>query len=78
MKSSLPFDIRNGQSVPWKDSFLIVGGYSYDKGDYLDSILYYNPQTDAWDLMNQRMKKTRQRFTAFSVPKDFGSCVTNS
>lgn len=31
IKISLPFDISGGETVQWKESFLILGGYSIDK-----------------------------------------------
>ena len=70
-KQSLPFDIELGASVPFKDSFLIVGG---DSGDYLDTIYYYNPNTDQWELMEQMLKYEREYLAAFMVPDSYANC----
>ena len=71
---SLPIDIHWGSSVPYRDSFLIVGGNSYDVGDYLDTVYYYNPTFDQWDLLDQRMSLPQERLAAFLVPDDYADC----
>ncbi len=50
-KQSLPIDIRHAASVPFQDSFLIVVGNSYYQG-YLNTVYYYNPESERWQLMN--------------------------
>ncbi len=72
-KQSLPTTIQDGASVPFKSGFLIVGGFS-SVGGYLDTIYYYNPNVDQWELMEQRMIYERDRFAAFLVPDDFALC----
>ncbi len=72
-KQNLPFDIYRGASVPFQDGFLIVGGESDSQG-YLDTIYYYNPTLDQWDLLDQRMKDKRETFTAFLVPDYYANC----
>ena len=42
-KPSLPYDIHYGDSVPFQNSFLIVGGKSLSVSYYLDTIYYFNP-----------------------------------
>ena len=40
------FDIVGAASVPYKNSFLMVGGYSYEvDGDYIDLVHYYDPES---------------------------------
>lgn len=73
-KHSLPLDIYYAASVPFKDSFLIVGGHHYNANDYLKSIYYYNPATDKWDFLRD-MSRSREEFTAFMVPDSFANCV---
>ena len=73
-KQYLPIDINKGVSVPYKDSFLIVGGFSSDVSEYLDTVYYYNPTLDQWELMNQRMTRGREYFAAFLVPDYYAGC----
>ncbi len=73
-KQSMPSDIAFGASVPFEDSFLIVGGYSYATAQELDTIYYYNPNTNEWELLSQHLKEMRRKFTAFMVPDTFGNC----
>ena len=72
-KQSLPVDIAWGASVPYKDSFLIVGGKS-DLYSYLDTISYYNPTLDEWELVGQ-MDYEREYVAAFMVPDSYANCV---
>ena len=71
-KLSLPIDIYYGASVPFKDSFLIVGGYSQDLS-YLDSVYYYNPNVDQWELM-KTMDYGKVFSASFMVPDSFANC----
>ena len=74
-KQSLPFDIRYGASVPFQDSFLIVGGFSIGELEgYLQTVYYYDPNLDQWILI-ERMDFARERFTAFMVPDSFANCI---
>ena len=43
-KANLPYRMSNGASVPFKDSFLIVGGQQNSTGKS-DLLWYYNPLT---------------------------------
>ena len=62
----------SGESVPFRNSFLIVGGY---KGkNYLDMIYEFDLDTDNWKLKPQRLKKGRLFFTAFLIPDDIAGC----
>ena len=74
-KQSLPHDLRLADSVPYKDSFLIVGGdEDYDTNDELDTILYYNPTLDEWENLGQ-LSVARSRNAAFMVPDSYAGCV---
>ena len=72
-KQDLPVDLAWGASVPYQDSFLIVGGDSDLEDDYLDTIYYYNPSLDQWELMENMIMK-RRILTAFMVPDSFANC----
>ena len=71
-KANLPREIKEGTSVPYQDSFLIVGGWSVNRA--LNSIYYYNPSLDEWELLDQRMDFIRENFAAFTVPDSFANC----
>ena len=68
----LPNPIAFGESVPFRNSFLIVGG---SKGyRYFDVIYEYNPENKDWMQRPQRLKKERISFTAFLIPDDVAGC----
>ena len=71
-KQSLPYDIAYGASVPFRDSFLIVGGDSSVDGG-LDTLYYYNPEIDRWELI-KTMNYERRDLAAFMVPDSFANC----
>ena len=77
-RSDLPFDIDSGCSVPFQTSFLIVGGYSIDGGSgysgYLDTIFFYDPNVDQWQILDQTLATEKDSFTAFMVPDYFANC----
>ena len=70
-KASLPVDFFYSSSVPYQDSFLIVGGRSYSFGDDLDTIFKYNADLDQWDQFQQTLRYARYDFAAFLVPDSF-------
>ena len=47
------------------DTFLIVGGF-YD-ASAIDTIYYYNPTVDAWELKEQTLDDSRGWMAAFMV-----------
>ena len=67
-----PSELGQGRSVPFGDTFLVVGGLS---SSYHDTIYKYNIETEGWDLMPQRLKDTRDQLTAFFVPDDYITCT---
>ncbi len=71
-KQSLPYDIGFGASVPFQNSFLIVGGDAQFRG-YLDTVFYYNPDLDEWELI-KTMDYTRRVFAGFMVPDLYANC----
>ncbi len=73
-RPEMPINIHEGMSVPYKDSFLIVGGYSTQvRSDHLDTIYYYNPMSDEFELLGHMMDK-RETFAAFMVPDHYANC----
>ena len=73
-KQSLPFDISYAASVPFKDSFLIVGGKSQDLGSDLRTVYYYNASVDDWQVMEETMRYERFALAAFLVPDYYANC----
>ncbi len=73
-KQSLPYDIDLAACVPYKDSFLMVGGYSSDRDDFQRTIYYYDPTEEGWDLLVERMEFPGDRFAGFLVPDSFANC----
>ena len=69
-RASLPQDVHYGASVPYQDSFLIVGG---NTGSTLETIYYYNPTFDRWDLLYE-MNLGRENLAAFLVPDSYANC----
>ena len=72
---NLPVEIRDGASVPFEDSFLIVGGYSSNGGGYLDTIHYFNPLLQKWETRDETMKDGRYLLAAFMVPNSYSNCL---
>lgn len=69
----MPKAINYGESVQYSNGFLIVGGFSATDGADLDSVYYFNPDTETFDLM-ATMSAARNRATAFLVPDSLVSC----
>ncbi len=74
-KAGMPKEIYLGASVPYQDSFLIVGGYNkFSQDDYLSSIYYYDPINDEWDRLMERLTYKRREFAAFLIPDSYANC----
>ena len=70
----LPFKLEDGESVPFEDSFLIVGGEEMPY-NYVDSILFFNPIFQEWEQRNETMKRIRTEFATFMVPNSYANCL---
>ena len=54
------FDIVGAASVPYKNSFLMVGGYSYEvDGDYVDLVHYYDPESSSIIPLEGRLESKK-------------------
>ena len=73
-KANLPKQIHLAASVPYLDSFLIVGGAKNFNEEFYDSIFYYNPSNNDWDLLEQTLMFGRDQLAAFLVPDSFNPC----
>ena len=72
--NDLPFALKGAASVPYNDSFLLVGGYDYHTG-YLDTILQYIPESDSWVEMPSKLETPRRGPTVIPVKLSiFPSC----
>ena len=73
--NNLPYPIEAAASVPYKDSFLLVGGYLYDTDEVLDTIIKYNPEDDSWLEMPAKLQTPRYWHTVIPVKQSiFNSC----
>ena len=67
--------IYNAESVPFEDSFLLVGGYDYLQSDYLDTILQYVPANDTWLELPTKLSNPRADHVVIPVKRSvFPSC----
>ena len=72
-KADLPVDIFSASTLPYDNSILAFGGYSLSLGA-LDTIYYYNPDVDEWQLFSH-MNDKRNSFPVFYVPDSYGNCI---
>ena len=68
----LPNVIYHGESVQYKNTFLIVGGW--DGSNRFDSIYEYDIRTNQWIKRSEKLKRARLAFTAFLVPDEVAQC----
>jgi len=71
-KAPLPYDIYEVSTLPYGNSILAFGGYSYTAYN-LDTIYYYNPEVDEWQLLSH-MNKKRHLFPVLFVPDSYANC----
>lgn len=69
----LPYNMYGGESVPFMDTFLIVGGSVYG-GGLLNTVLEYDPVNIAWINRTETMDDARRHFAAFMVPDGYVTC----
>ena len=66
--NSLPIPKWGMASVPYGDTFLLVGGYNENSGDYLETIYVFEPFSETFNLVQGvRLKTARRLHTAFFV-----------
>src|SRR5208282_914983 len=59
--------LEGGASVPYEDTFVIVGGSIFGT-DYKRSIYVYVIETGSWSMLPQELSIARPLFAAFFVP----------
>ena len=62
-------------TVPYRDSFLVVGGYTQGYRVPTDEIYFLNGTSMAWELMPHKMSQPRVGFYAALVPDEFVECI---
>ncbi len=73
-KQSLPVSQSRATSVQYGDTFLVVGGQISASAE-LDTVYMYNPATEGWTLMPNRMRKSKHGVAAMIMkPGDFQPC----
>ena len=70
----LPHGIYYAASVPFRESFLIVGGYRSGVG-HLDTIYEFDVENESWILRDEKMSEEKGYVTAMVVNAgDFPQC----
>ena len=73
--NDLPRGIYNAESVPFGDSFLLVGGYDSFEFELLDTFLQYIPANDSWVEMPAKLRTPRADHVVIPVKRSiFPSC----
>ncbi len=67
----LPQPLNSMASVPYGDTFLLVGGYS---GRFLNTIYQYDPTTGDWILRPERLSGNRERVGAVIAGPPVADC----
>ena len=68
--TDLPYEIASGVTLPYKDSFVIIGGHDTDYTN-TKSILFYDNLSNKWEILDVELEIGRADFTAFYVPDYF-------
>ena len=71
--SNLAIPISDAASVQYKDTFLLVGGKT--SGADLDTIYMYEPDTDTWRELEERLPEAKNDPVAMTVSRSmFTEC----
>ena len=72
----LPYGIFDAVAVPYKNTFLIVGGReaSGNNNYYHNTILEFDAGTGDWITRSEQMSQERGIMAAFLVPDDAVNC----
>ena len=58
--NDLPFELNGADSVPYEDTFALVGGLNDTSNTYSDAILLYKPTDDTWIVMEGALKTPKE------------------
>ena len=71
---NLPIPISDAASVQYKDTFLLVGGKT--GGADLDTTYMYEPETDSWRELEERLPEAKNDPVAMIVSRSmFTECL---
>ena len=70
--TDLPYTIAYGSSVPFKDTFLVVGGE--DDVNYQTAIYQFDLTTNGWITRDEQLVTGRRLFASFLVPDNAVNC----
>ena len=74
-KKALPVNVAYAGVVNYKEGLLLVGGHTDSHSpNALDTLYYYNPATDDWDLLSQSLDGGKWHLQAYLVPDSFITC----
>ena len=73
--SSLPLELMSAISVPFRNSFVVVGGFDVDAPSYHSTAIYeFDPDALEWITRSETLKTGRFKTAAFFVPDDAVKC----
>ena len=71
--NDLPFEVIGADSVPYGDTFALVGGEI--DGQYSDAVMIYKPTDDSWVVMEGALKTPKYLPTVIPVKRSmFPQC----
>ena len=70
----LPQPRREGVSVQFQDTFLIVGGISSGDANYQNDIYQFNSNLEIWTKRAEKLITKRANFAAFFIPQEIAQC----
>ena len=71
----MPKTIYGATVVPYLQSFILVGGYTYMEG-YLDSVLFYEVDSDSWTKLDVTLPRKAHTVSAMMVDRSiFPDCA---
>ena len=68
---NLPYATDEGCTAEKGDTLLLIGG----SGSNLDSILSYDLENNAWEILSAKLEIEKNRCASFLVPDDFVTCT---
>ena len=71
----LPYDLYAPASVPFRNTLLLVGGYSFREGTHPHTILEFDAETETWVTREETLEVGREFGGAALVKDDVVDCV---
>ena len=71
---NLPMAINMALAVPYKDSFIIVGGVTPGGSNAQHNIFEFNVNTESFDFRGESIQISRYHHWAFLVPDEAVNC----